>query len=250
MPRADKTQRYGLLDSVRGICMIGLVVYHALFDCIYMFDMFDYKLTSSAFVYIRDLGCVLFVLLAGICEHFGKHKVKRALLLLLCGGVISLISQIFLPDANILFGVLTFMGAAGFLMLLPARYLRRIPPGVGFSSSFAAFLLFYNIPYGTLGVYALSVCELPSFLYRNLFTAALGFPPESFSSADYFPLFPWIFLYLAGFFLWSLLEKKETVLRILRIRIPVLEAIGRYSLWIYLAHQPLLYGIFWLLRRL
>ena len=33
-----------------------------------------------------------------------------------------------------------------------------------------------------------------------------------------------------------------------RSHAPWLSAIGRYTLWIYLAHQPVIYGVCWLLH--
>ena len=74
----------------------------------------------------------------------------------------------------------------------------------------------------------------------------LGFPDPGFFSGDYFPLFPWIFLYLTGYFLYGMFVKFPEVKKALAIHLPVpfLETAGRHSLLLYLLHQPLLMLVF------
>ena len=65
----------------------------------------------------------------------------------------------------------------------------------------------------------------------------LGIVAPGFSSADYFPLLPWVFLFFAGYYLYELRQGEPCALRL-----PFVTAIGRHSLLIYLLHQPLVYG--------
>ena len=95
--------------------------------------------------------------------------------------------------------------------------------------------------------YLLFRIALPEGLYQCPVGFVLGFPTADFYSTDYFPLLPWIFLYLAGYFLYRLEKKYIHRLTALYRRIPVLDTLGRYSLPIYLTHQPVLYGVFCLL---
>ena len=68
----------------------------------------------------------------------------------------------------------------------------------------------------------------------------LGFRCADFSSADYWPLFPWAFLYLFGALLGNHILRDAPRGR----RYPAaLTALGRYSLSIYLVHQPMLYSL-------
>ena len=83
--------------------------------------------------------------------------------------------------------------------------------------------------------------RLPEALYQNVLTAYLGFPPPDFGSSDYFPLIPWCFLFLTGFYLHGLCGKQ-----ILAVRwkgIAPLNLIGRHALGIYMLHQPVIYGL-------
>ncbi len=63
--------------------------------------------------------------------------------------------------------------------------------------------------------------------------------------ADYFPILPWIFLFVFGFYLWRVIEQRGWD-HYFTAKIPVLDFIGRHSLFIYMAHQPVLYGICYL----
>jgi len=74
-------------------------------------------------------------------------------------------------------------------------------------------------------------------------TAYLGFPPLSFTSGDYYPLFPWFFLYMSGYFLFKGIYQKEKIKNILSYKIPGLSYLGKYSLLIYLLHQPVCYAV-------
>ena len=83
---------------------------------------------------------------------------------------------------------------------------------------------------------------LPKVWYRNYLTTYLGFPFPQFYSTDYFSIFPWIFLFLTGFYLWGIFERNNWWHNpILQIKVPILNFLGRHSLLIYLIHQPVIY---------
>ena len=94
------------------------------------------------------------------------------------------------------------------------------------------------------GFESLVLCTLPDWLYRNHLTAYLGFPHSGFFSTDYFPLVPWIFLFLTGLFLFRITNDKGWNEKLFaRGQVPLLNLIGRNSLLVYLLHQPVLYGL-------
>ncbi|MBQ6863403.1 MAG: DUF1624 domain-containing protein [Clostridia bacterium] len=246
--RKNKIGRYPLFDTVRGLCIAGMVVYHALFDCVYMFGLFSISAEMmQPVLYVRDFGCMLFVLLAGMCEHFGKQKYKRAGLFILLGAAISLISYLFMPEQPVVFGVLTFLGFASLLLQPLKKFILKCNNIITRLLLLAIFLLFFNAAYGTFGGFGFYFGKLPEVLYVNTLTAILGFPPADFASSDYFPIIPWIFLYLFGFLLYPALQKSKVFQKFSAINIKPFSFIGRYSLWFYLAHQPIIMAFLWLL---
>ena len=105
------------------------------------------------------------------------------------------------------------------------------------------FLLTRNISRGYLGFEQWNILKIPQSWYANLFTAYLGMPEASFFSTDYFSIFPWIFLFLAGYFLYHIFSEKDFLKYLETGKIALIEWFGRHSFEIYLVHQPVIYFI-------
>ncbi len=236
----EKTGRYFLLDALRGIAVLSMVLYHFIWDLKYVAGLRRGSYSSvSNFIWQQSI-CWTFILLSGFCYFLSRHPLKNALITLLGGIAVSLVTVIATPDSAIFFGVLIFHGSAMLLLLPIRKFLYKIPAIPGIAASFLLFILCYNINDRSL---AFGLVSLPRTLYSNMLTAFLGFPPSGFFSADYFSFLPWIFLFLTGFFLCKIVKGLKNPPALLFIRIPVFEWIGRKALIIYLAHQPVLYGI-------
>lgn len=246
---AVKKERYRLIDSIRGLCVAGMVVYHTLFDIALFSGNIDSSPLLSALEIIRDLGAAAFILLSGFCFSFGKHRLRRFIILFAGGVVITGVTRLVMPEAYVIYGILTFMAVSGAVMIPLDRLFSHFPPFFGFILSLLSFLLFFRVNYAYVGTYDTVLFYLPAALYKNYFTAFFGFPFNGFVSGDYFSLLPWIFIYFAGYFLQRLTAKSEKLRYIMGFRIPFFDLPGRYSLYIYLAHQPLIYGIVWFIFR-
>lgn len=231
-------RRHGL-DTIRGLALISMMLYHASWDMVYLFGAdWDWYHSTGAYVW-QQITCWTFILLSGYCFHLGRHRVRRGLMAFGGGVVVTLVTLITMPDAPALFGVLTFLGSAMLLTVPLDRLFSKIPEMLGLVLSLGLFLLFREVNGGYLGFERFRILALPEGLYANLFTAYLGFPPAGFSSSDYFSLLPWIFLFWTGYFLHRLWPGE---FRRKLPRIPVVTAMGRHSLVIYLLHQPIIYG--------
>lgn len=160
--------------------------------------------------------------------------------------LVSLVSYIFMPQMPINFGILAFMGSATLIMIPLEKLLDEVNASVAVAVCFLFFLLCKNVPYGNLGFEGLNILELPDFLYRNAATAYLGFPPVGFVSGDYYPLIPWFFLYLGGYFFWKSFGMKPEIQKVLSFKVPFMAFLGRHSLLVYLIHQPVCFGVVYL----
>ena len=235
------------LDTLRGLTLLSMAAYHTCWDLVWMFG-FDWSWYSSYGAYLWQQSiCWTFILLSGFCAQFGRHTLRRGLLIFLCGAVISLFTFFFMPSNLVFFGVLSFMGTAMLCVAGLRPFLSRVPAVPGLALSFILFLLFRNVASRTLGFFGVTLCRLPATLYRNALTACLGFPPPRFYSTDYFPLLPWLFLFLCGYFLHTFADRVPRPL--MGTRLPVVTALGRHSLWAYMLHQPLIYACLSLLFR-
>ena len=134
------------------------------------------------------------------------------------------------------------------LLLIPLEHIfKKVKPGLGGIISFLLFEATRNINEGYVGIGTWAKIDLPREWYANLFSSYLGFTSADFWSTDYFSIFPWIFLYITGYFLYQAAVKTKCMCWFTGIRFKILEKIGRHSLIIYLLHQPLLYGMLYVI---
>ena len=167
-----------------------------------------------------------------------------------CGAAITLITWLVMPSQRILYGVLNLLGLSALLLIPLDKVFRKIPAWAGLGGALLLFALTKNVSRGSLGFEGLVLCRLPRWLYATDLLAVVGFPSPSFWSTDYFPLLPWFFLFCAGYFLWSLLDKSPRAKELLRPGLRPLSFLGRHSLVIYLIHQPALMAVFTVLGRI
>lgn len=231
-------RRYHGLDTLRGITLLSMITYHACWDLVYLCGK-DWAWYRSEWAYLWQQSiCWTFILLSGYCFSMGRKPWKRGLMAFGGGVLVSLVTVIAMPDAPAICGVLTLLGSATLLTVPLREVLERMNPRLGLAASFSAFLLLRDINTGFLGFEGAQIAQLPEALYRSYLTAYLGFPPVGFVSSDYFSLLPWLFLFWTGYFLYRLHSGERKT----GLRLPVITAMGRHSLLIYLLHQPVLYG--------
>ena len=227
------------LDTLRGLTLVSMIAYHGCWDLVYLAGM-DWAWYRSEWAYLWQQSiCWTFILLSGYCFSMGRKPWKRGLMAFGGGIVVTAVTLLAMPDAPAICGVLTLLGSATLLTVPLRKVLERMNPRLGLAASFSTFLLLRDINAGFLGFEGTQIAQLPEALYRSYLTAYLGFPPAGFVSSDYFSLLPWLFLFWTGYFLYRLHsgERKPG------LRLPVITAMGRHSLLIYLLHQPVLYGV-------
>ncbi|MFA7637296.1 MAG: heparan-alpha-glucosaminide N-acetyltransferase domain-containing protein [Monoglobales bacterium] len=226
-----------MLDSIRGFSLLSMILYHALWDLVYFFGFnLEWYKSTAAHIWQQSI-CWTFILLSGFCQPLGRKSIRRGLLVLFCSVIVTVFSLIAMPQTPIIFGILTLIGSCMVLSFVADRPLKKTNPYLGFIL-FSGIFIFMKISGN--GIF-------PDTWNKNLFTAYFGFSPPCFHSADYYPLFPWIFLYFSGYFLCLIFKKREMMGFLCSPRIRFLEYLGRHSLLIYMAHQPIIYVVLYLL---
>ncbi len=239
-----KKERFYLLDGLRGLTLLSMIAYHAMYDLVMLYHMpYVWFWTKPGYIWQQSI-CWTFILLSGFCWRLGKNPVKRGLIIFAGGLIITAVTSIFMPSGRILFGILTFTGTAMMVLAPVSRWLQRIPAWAGIAGSGILFFLSRNINDGYWGFESIILGKAPERLYHGMLMTFLGFSEPGFFSGDYFSFFPWIFLYLCGYFLYDVLMRWETVRKALTCRVPVLEWIGRNTLPVYMLHQPVLMMFF------
>ena len=236
--------RLHLLDALRGFMMVNMIAYHGMWNLKYLFGVNCGWYAGTPKYLWQQCICWTFILLSGFCWSLSRNHLRRGALVFGGGAVVSLVTCLIMPENRILFGILTCIGSCVLLMAALERPLKKVPVLPGAAVSLGLFLIFRNCYHGNLGFEGLVIAPLPDWLYRNLLTAYLGFPPAGFYSTDYFPLIPWVFLFVFGYFLFRILRERGLNEKLFsKGEVPVLNWIGRHSLLIYLLHHPVLYGI-------
>jgi uncharacterized membrane protein len=224
-------RRFDVLDVWRTLAIVLMVAYHFLYD-LYIFGVISAnQLFSAPLNVLERFICCSFILLAGASARFSRNNLRHGLVVLGAGLVVEIGAAA--AGQTIRFGVLMLLGSSMVLWHFLGKGLQKLP---GWSVAAGSGVLFFAARWWT-GRTAVSV----PWLYP------LGFTAPGFYSADYFPLLPWFFLFLTGTALggWCLAHREN---RLLTVSLPrVLTWPGRHSLIIYVLHQPVLYGISYLI---
>lgn len=245
----EKKMREYLVDAIRGCAVLSMVAYHFCYDFFVVCGRDAVWFERPGIHLWQQSICWSFILVSGYVWRWGReHALRRGLLLNLLGLLVTGVTLLVLPEEVIWFGILSFLGCAVLAMLPLDRLLCRVPPQVGLLGALLLFALLRRLPVGSIGL-GIWQGKVPAKLYALRWLTPLGLPYPGFRSADYFPLLPWLPLYLAGYFLYPLLRRRALWQRAAAIRLPLLEGIGQNSLWIYLLHQPLCLGLCLLLFR-
>ena len=236
--------RLHLLDALRGWTLLNMIAYHGMWNLAHLYGKNLPGYTGPTGYLWQQSICWTFILLAGFCWSMSRSHWKRGLIVFGGGVLVSAATHLFMPGSAITFGILTFTGSAVLLMIPLEKGLKKIPALPGLLVCAMLFVLLRNVGSRELGFEDWVLGSLPDGWYQNLVTAYLGFPPRSFRSADYFPLIPWLVLFVVGYFLYRIFNSKGWDRKLFsRGNIPVLNFLGRHSLVIYLIHQPLLYAV-------
>ena len=230
--------RYFTLDALRGFALINMVAYHFCYDLRYLYGLpLRFMDERSGFCW-QQMICWTFILVSGASAALSRRPARRGMAVLGCGMLLTVVTFLIMPGQRIVFGVLHLLGCAMLLTAGLLPLLQRLSPAAGAAGSFLLFLGTRWISSGLL--FGVRIFE-PGMVSTNLF-APLGIYGLGIFSADYFPVIPWYFLFLTGYFLFGVLRAGGAG-GLLSRKIPLLSAAGRHTLPVYLIHQPILMGI-------
>ena len=242
--KVNKAERYHLIDSLRGLAISGVVLYHLLYDIYHVYGR-NPQWAQQLYCRIWQEGtCFLFIAIAGFVWRLGgKSSLRRGLELNLLGLVITLVTILVIPSETIWFGILNFMGCATLLAGLCHPWGQRLSPLVGMLLGLLVFLTCRELDNGLWGIEGLFAVTVPEAWYSTNWLTPIGLPPADFQSSDYFPLLPWLGAYCFGYYAYAFLQERDLLGGALRWRVPLFSSLGLRSLEIYLLHQPVCFGL-------
>lgn len=235
------------IDALRGLALVNMLAYHFMYDWVYIFGLPAawYRIGSPGCHVWQQYICWSFILLSGYSLHLARRPLKNGLVVAGCAALLTAVTVLLLPSEAIWWGVLHLNACAVLLTVLLRPVLEKMPPAWGLAAAAALFALTNQLPYGYLGFESRHLAAVPPALYKaNLFW--LGLPDLTrFTSADYFPLLPWLFLFWAGWYFARLCPPKRPK-NDAPAPVKPLCWVGSHTLILYMLHQPLIYGGLWL----
>lgn len=236
-----KKKRFIWLDELRGVALISMLIYHIIFQSTVVGCIGTDILYRPVSIFFQLVAQILFISIAGISTYISRNNLKRGIKILSCAIVITVVTYVVMPENRILFGILHFLGTMMILYWLILYRLTYLPaiPMIGING-----ILFFILHFTRIGdkIYIFLQGSLQSIIARK-WLRFLGLPDANFVSSDYFPIFPWIFLFLFGVFLGKYIKENEEKFLIDREPIFWLSFVGRYTLFIYMIHIPIIWGI-------
>lgn len=223
---APSPARYDYLDALRGIAVIGMIMFHTAWD-MKMLGFNSLHLNSGFWYAFQKIVVFIFLFCVGTSlslvhvPRINRKKLGQRLLKLALGAfALSLGSYLLFSSAWVFFGNLHCIL---FGSLFGAFFVNRR------GLAFALMLLILILQY------------LGNFDIKWV-SSLIGKP-----SVDFSPIYPWfwvvLFGILAGPYLcrWRIVAEMKSP--------PMLRFLGKHSLKIYLIHLPLVYGALWLIKR-
>lgn len=222
------------LDALRGLCILGMILFHLVYDMTTLHRLVDWEL-PDALLLVKDVGGRIFLLLSGLCVTLGTRSVRRGAVVFAAGMLCTLVTwgmyrlDMAAYSVVIRFGVLHCLGVC--MLLWP---------------------LFKKLPTWALGVLGVAVIAVGRYfvackVYGAAWLFPLGIVYPGFASGDFYPLFPclgWFLLgAVAGRLLYAQKQTRFPKIREQALPLRFLQWVGRQSLPIYLLHQPILTGI-------
>jgi len=236
---SNKMKRIWELDTLRGLAILMVIAFHTIFNLEIFFGFKNFNHESGFWFYEGRIAAILFILLVGVASSLVQHRYTynkaskknayRGLRLIGLGLIVTISSYLFDSNNTIWFGILHFMGLSILISIPLARYKK-----LNLLLATTLLLTYYQ----TSKIYTTSYLGI-----------IFGILPPSFQSYDHYALIPWMGFILIGIALgnWFYPNDKPIVKRRQYAFEKWLATIGKYSLLIYLIHQPIILGIMWLI---
>ena len=241
----QRTPRIGILDTARGVALLAMASYHFTWDL----EFFGYIEAGTAEtgwlkIYARTIAST-FLFLAGVSLALAntpdirwRAYGKRLGMIVAAAAAISLVTFIGMREEWIFFGILHSIAAASIVGLL----FLRLPAAVTLLAAIAlaAAVLVDNV---------LAPYSLHALFFDAPWLWWVGLSENLPRSNDYVPLFPWLTPFLFGLGAAQLALARGWAPPLARLRTggSLLARAGRHSLLFYLVHQPVLFGLVYLL---
>ncbi|OEH85089.1 hypothetical protein BHU72_05625 [Desulfuribacillus stibiiarsenatis] len=212
------------IDVLRALAICLMVIYHTVYDLnVFVNVAIDY--TSTFWFWEGKIAALIFIFVSGISSGLSSRNiVYTGLKILIFAMVITVVTYLVLGDEYIRYGILHFLGTCMVLFPLLKRF-------------------------DVWGLTVIAIVIFVMFLaFREMLVDTFWFLPigiayAGFRSVDFYPLFPYLSVYICGVISYKLYYYKKKSLFSYSYSNPFVQKISKHSLLIYIVHQPIIIGV-------
>lgn len=259
----NSSKRFVEIDFLKGLAVVSMILFHIPYLAHNMGLMYVRNMYSGLLGFLARFAQTLFLGLVGInlvisyqknqvsspncSSNFYVKQTKRSFKIMGFALILSYLTYLAFPDKYVKFGILHFVASAIFI----EQWF------VG--TTYPNYILLILI----LVVYKVKDKFIPFFRQHAhpMFSFILGIYNDRYSSLDHFPIVPRLAYVIVGVLIGKLFyckfdrryEETNIIDKLLPTDNKFVKAIsflGKYSFIVYLLHFPILYGIFFGIKKI
>jgi uncharacterized membrane protein len=236
----EKNRRIEIIDAVRGFAVVMMIAHHALFNAAAFLGAPWWVYSNTVFDILQPFFVGLFVLVSGISSRFSKGNVERGAIVLVFGVIVTYVTV--RMEMPIYFGILHKLGVLIMFYGLTRKYWDKI-------GAKTAPIIYITLILACIAASVLLDPTSDNLVVRDILSV-LGWRQRSFTSYDYQPILPGIFIFLLGTWAGKYIKEEKFPKWFYEAKFKIFPALGRKALMIYIIHQPILFSLTMLIAHL
>ncbi len=208
------------IDALRVVAMLLMIVFHIIYD-LNVFGGVDVSYTTGFWMWVGKIAGLLFIFVSGISSGLSSKPVQRGVKVFGIGMIITVVTYFFLGDIYIRFGILHLLGTG--MILSPL--VRRLHSAVIVAGA---------------GIIVFISNQISGIIVNTVVLLPLGLKYQGFRSADYYPLIPYLAVFMLGIVAYKLYYYQGKSLFRGNRENEFITKVSKSSLVIYLLHQPII----------
>lgn len=206
--QTKQSKTYRALQFIKILAFINLLGFYIIYNYHATQGILSGWQATEGFAIWQKFSLWTVILSCGMTFTQTKKHLLWGVCLVAAGCVLTLLTHLLSPAHAIYYGVFTFLGVA-YLVVQPLHWwLKKAPGSCGWLLSAIAYDLTRHITSGVVIWQGKVIGHIPEFMYNPL-TTWLGFPNAGFTSLEYAPFLPNIFLFLCGIYLFQFMTEHE-----------------------------------------
>lgn len=201
-------EQYRVLNLLELLAFVNLFVFYSVYNINIGYGADVQWQFSEACALWQKYTIWSLVVICGMTFTQINNVLLKGLAFLVSGLALTAASIVLVPQKPIYFGLLTFLGIAVLLVQAVHGWLKKAPGSCGWLLAAIAYDLTRHLTEGVIVWQGKVIGHVPQALYGTL-TTWLGLPSAEFSSMEYVPVLPYIFLFICGVYFFQFLTEHE-----------------------------------------